>query len=339
LLGEEQVSASPLAAHCAAWTAALSGDPQTVRRLLPVIEAAGDTGPLPDDMRSFEFSAAVLEATFGFDGLRLMRAAGARAVSLETDPASPWYAFAHSTYGASLYWSGELELAAVHAEKALASKVAIALVRLVGTAVMALLAIEAGQLMRAGDLARSAQDLVADPGLGLGHIPQGSLASLAMGAVFAAQGKLSEARSELEHALQARRMWIGLSPWPTLEILLRLAPVLADLDDRAEGAALLNEARRVLHSLPDGAEAQLARLGQLEGRLAHRPSVALGEPVTEREREVVRLLQGTLSLRDIGRELYLSPNTVKTHTRALYRKLGVSDRKGAVAKARELGLI
>jgi LuxR family maltose regulon positive regulatory protein len=160
-----------------------------------------------------------------------------------------------------------------------------------------------------------------------------------MGAVFAAQGKLSEARSELEHALQARRMWIGLSPWPTLEILLRLAPVLADLDDRAEGAALLNEARRVLHSLPDGAEAQLARLGQLEGRLAHRPSVALGEPVTEREREVVRLLQGTLSLRDIGRELYLSPNTVKTHTRALYRKLGVSDRKGAVAKARELGLI
>jgi LuxR family maltose regulon positive regulatory protein len=41
----------------------------------------------------------------------------------------------------------------------------------------------------------------------------------------------------------------------------------------------------------------------------------------------------------IGRELYLSPNTIKTHTRALYRKLGVSDRRDAVARARELGII
>jgi len=54
---------------------------------------------------------------------------------------------------------------------------------------------------------------------------------------------------------------------------------------------------------------------------------------------VLRLLQGTLSLRDIGRELYLSPNTIKTHTRALYRKLGVSDRQDAVVKARELGIM
>jgi LuxR family transcriptional regulator, maltose regulon positive regulatory protein len=54
---------------------------------------------------------------------------------------------------------------------------------------------------------------------------------------------------------------------------------------------------------------------------------------------VLRMLQGALSLRDIGRELYLSPNTIKTHTRTLYRKLGVSDRQGAVARGRELGLI
>jgi LuxR family transcriptional regulator, maltose regulon positive regulatory protein len=64
-----------------------------------------------------------------------------------------------------------------------------------------------------------------------------------------------------------------------------------------------------------------------------------GEPITDREREVLRLLQGTLTLRDIGRELYLSPNTIKTHTRALYRKLGVSDRQDAVARARELGIM
>jgi len=54
---------------------------------------------------------------------------------------------------------------------------------------------------------------------------------------------------------------------------------------------------------------------------------------------VLRMLQGTLSLRDIGRELYLSPNTIKTHARTLYRKLDVSDRHDAVARGRELGLI
>ncbi len=338
LLGDGQIATSPLAAHAAAWTAALSGDPHGVRRLLPVIEAAGETGPLPDGMRSFAFSAALLQGTFGFDGLGPMREAGLQATNLETDPASPWYALAHGTFGAALYWSGEYELAAVHAEEALLSKTAISMVSMLSSTVMALLAVEAG-LTQADELARAAHDIATDPGLGLGHTAQSSYAHLAMGAVLAAQGKLQEARSELEHALRVRQRWIGLSPWPTVEIMLTLAPVLADLGDPAEGAALLGQARQVLKSLPDGADALLARLTQLERRLAHRPPVTPGEPITERELEVLRLLQGTLSLRDIGRELYLSPNTIKTHTRALYRKLGVSDRQDAVARARTLGLI
>jgi LuxR family maltose regulon positive regulatory protein len=160
-----------------------------------------------------------------------------------------------------------------------------------------------------------------------------------MGAVHATQGKLEAARGELEQALQLRQKSMGLSPWPTVEIMFRLAPVLADLGDRAEAGTLLGETRQVLTAAPDGADAQLARLAQLERRVAYRPLTAPGEPITEREREVLRLLQGTLSLRDIGRELYLSPNTIKTHTRALYRKLGVSDRQDAVAKARELGIM
>ncbi|HET9969780.1 MAG TPA: LuxR C-terminal-related transcriptional regulator [Streptosporangiaceae bacterium] len=339
LLGDGQIAVSPLAAHCAAWTAALSGDAQTVRHLLPVIAAAGDAGPLPDGMRSFAFSAAVLQGTFGFDGLRQMQEAGRRAVELETDPASPWYALAHSTLGATLYWTGEFELAAVHAEEALYAKAPIALVRLRSSSIMALLAVQDGRLAQAEELASVAREIVTDPALGLGQTAQSSVGYMTMGAVLAAQGKLREARSELEHGLQIRQKWTGLSPWPTVEGLLSLAPVLADLGDRAAGAALLAEARQLINSLPDGADALLARLGQLERRLGHRPPVSPGEPITDREHEVLRLLQGTLSLRDIGRELYLSQNTIKSHTRALYRKLGVSDRQEAVARARELGLI
>ena len=54
---------------------------------------------------------------------------------------------------------------------------------------------------------------------------------------------------------------------------------------------------------------------------------------------VLRLLTGTLSLREIASLMQVSPNTVKTHTQAVYRKLGVSGRQDAVAKGRRLGLL
>ena len=50
----------------------------------------------------------------------------------------------------------------------------------------------------------------------------------------------------------------------------------------------------------------------------------------------MRMLTGTLSERDIGRELYLSQNTVHSHVRSIYRKLGVSSRSAALDRAREL---
>jgi LuxR family maltose regulon positive regulatory protein len=51
------------------------------------------------------------------------------------------------------------------------------------------------------------------------------------------------------------------------------------------------------------------------------------------------MLGGSLSERDIGRELYLSHNTVHSHARSIYRKLGVSSRAEALERARELGLL
>jgi len=54
---------------------------------------------------------------------------------------------------------------------------------------------------------------------------------------------------------------------------------------------------------------------------------------------VLRLLRGALSLREIGQELYVSPNTVKTHAQSIYRKLGVSTRHDAVQRARQAGVL
>ena len=61
-------------------------------------------------------------------------------------------------------------------------------------------------------------------------------------------------------------------------------------------------------------------------------------PRRQREATVLRLLRGTLSLREIGQELHLSPNTIKTHTRVIYRKLGVSSRGQAVEQGRRAGI-
>lgn len=58
------------------------------------------------------------------------------------------------------------------------------------------------------------------------------------------------------------------------------------------------------------------------------------QELSDAERRIVRLLATDLTLREIGRELCLSLNTVKTHTHSIYRKLGVSSRAGAVNAGR-----
>jgi LuxR family maltose regulon positive regulatory protein len=74
-------------------------------------------------------------------------------------------------------------------------------------------------------------------------------------------------------------------------------------------------------------------------------SISPGEPalpceaLTRSEVRVLRHLPTNLSTREIAAELYLSTNTVKTHQRHLYQKLGASSRTEAVERARALGLL
>jgi LuxR family maltose regulon positive regulatory protein len=75
---------------------------------------------------------------------------------------------------------------------------------------------------------------------------------------------------------------------------------------------------------------------QRASRLA---SLPLHKPLSERELEVLRLLRTSLSTPEIARELYVSANTIRTHTRHIYAKLDVHSRSEAVARAEELGLL
>lgn len=330
-LGDDEISTNPLAAHSAAWVAALSGKRAVVARLVPVIESGTHDGRLPDGMSSLEASAALLRGVFGFDGIRKMRESAARAVELEHDDTSRWYPLALTALAFSRYLSGEPQMDQP-LRQALVHETADHSIRLTVLFVATLAAAESGEKNRAKAYASAARQLAEEAGYS--RMPQSSLAYIATGLVYAEEGRLAEARRDLERALESRPYWVGLSPWPSLEALFRLASVLLDTGDRPGTAALLDEAGQILAALPDGAEVQQARLDSLRLRLL--PSAATAGSLTDQEKAVLHLLRGTLSMREIGQELNISRNTVKTHVRAIYRKLGASSREDAVARGRQV---
>jgi len=124
------------------------------------------------------------------------------------------------------------------------------------------------------------------------------------------------------------------------------AEVLRDLAARTGNGAASPELPgakdrgRWLVPAPDGRSAQSGLAYWQAPRPAGRaePNL-LAEPLTMRERAVLRLLTSRLSLREIGAELHVSLNTVKSHTRAIYRKLDVSSRQQAVERGRDLAIL
>ena len=80
----------------------------------------------------------------------------------------------------------------------------------------------------------------------------------------------------------------------------------------------------------------------VEGAEAERGRSAAGElldPLSDRELDVLRLLRSDLDGPAIARELVVSLNTVRTHTKHIYTKLGVNNRRAAVSRAHQLGLL
>lgn len=103
------------------------------------------------------------------------------------------------------------------------------------------------------------------------------------------------------------------------------------------------QALLTLHVRPEGAHGAMREklLRRFEARAGGRPgpSQALLEPLTNSELAVLRYLPSLMVNEEIAAQMYLSVNTVKSHLRSLYRKLDVTNRRSAVARARRLGLL
>jgi LuxR family maltose regulon positive regulatory protein len=105
-----------------------------------------------------------------------------------------------------------------------------------------------------------------------------------------------------------------------------------------EGSVVTRLCRTAAASLPSEHGVELAvALGAPRSPSApgHRPTVAL----SDRELAVLRYLPSRLTNSEIGRECFMSVNTVKTHLKSIYAKLGVASRAEAVARAGLLGLL
>jgi LuxR family maltose regulon positive regulatory protein len=143
--------------------------------------------------------------------------------------------------------------------------------------------------------------------------------SLRTAAVLDAEGREALAAAALQHALDVAEPEGLRRPF---------------LEQPAMTALLRHEARRASRSF---AQSILTASSSRNTRAAARQN--LPEPLTPRERDILDYLPTRLSNAEIAAALYVSVNTLKSHLRHIYTKLGAPDRDAAVARASGVGLL
>jgi LuxR family maltose regulon positive regulatory protein len=265
---------------------------------------------------------------------------GRRATEIAQASADEVLVAALAGYARALYFGDELDRAWAAAMRAVEHPDAER--RPPGHAVarstLALVAVDRGWLGSARTHAEKARAIVG--GVGSSRSWLGANASAAFGSVLAAEGDLAGAERELSYAEHFFRDEVATVHHAWLLVLL--ARLRCQRGRLGDAAATLGSAREELGELADSWRvSSLAETveRQLEDANSRADTGDLLELPTEAELTVLRRLTSDLSTREIANELFLSPNTVRSHMRAIYRKLGVTSRDDAVARSSSLGLL
>ncbi|MBV9417609.1 MAG: hypothetical protein JO363_21670 [Solirubrobacterales bacterium] len=258
------------------------------------------------------------------------------------DGSSTWHSLAACLLGTSARSLGADDDARALFDTALklGSNTPNFIVSMIALGRLALIAADRGDWRECGAKVEAAFDVVRANGLDEYWIC--SSAHIARGRLFRHDRRPAEAAAELERAAGLARRGAGLVE--CAYALTALADLRRELGDRRAARRLVLEARELLSRAPGPGTLALRLVEQLESalRLVVDPSAAgpvVTDKLTAREQTVLGLLPTGLSAREIADELGISRDTVKTHTRRLYQKLGVSSRRSAVARGRELGLL
>jgi LuxR family transcriptional regulator, maltose regulon positive regulatory protein len=252
-----------------------------------------------------------------------------------------WRSALLTTLGTALFVGGRGDEAALVLERAIhageQSGHALALIHALGWC--AIVYVERGDSDRAYSVMRRINSLFSrQPGLRAYY--GAAMAHIAQGALRAQHHELSEAEEELVRGIELARR--GDAKFELVYGLTAYARLKAAQGDRRRGEELLQKARAALQACVDpGVLTQLVADAERQVRIKIRPTSprAYADELSDRELAVLRLLHTDLTQREIAEHLYLSFNTVKTHTKSIFRKLDVSTRNDAVARARDLGLL
>ena len=167
------------------------------------------------------------------------------------------------------------------------------------------------------------------------------MVSLATAELLAMRGDAAAAVAAADMAVMSARQ--GGAILEVAKTLVVRAEIFERLGDHQTAKAILEEAGTLVRGCADaGIASTLLASAEPSAAVAvtsRNDGCAVAEELTPKELEVLRLLATRLSRREIGARLYVSLNTVKTHQRAVYRKLRVEHRSAAVSRARELGLL
>ena len=338
MLDDKAIAVDPATAVTATWMAGMCGDEAGLAANVTALQEFRDYGPLPDGTRSVESAIAMIEGLFGYGGPVEMALAARRSVELETDAHSPQFAIANLALGHATYVTGELGLSSSALAKATDSAAAPVMTRVLALSCHALVEAERGKHRRSQELAESAMEIA--EAHGLIALPEASMAFTALGQAQAVAGKLSDAKATVAQGLALRRKDPAVAPWPTLHHLLAAARVAVLASELPLAQELLDESSMRMDRYPEGMTPMRAKVAAVQDLMrAGQQAFGMTEPLTGRELDVLRLLQGSLTLSELADQLRLSRNTVKTHAKTLYRKLDARSRSEAVQIARQRRLL
>jgi LuxR family transcriptional regulator, maltose regulon positive regulatory protein len=294
-------------------------------------------GALPDGASSVEASAVLLHAGFPWGDVGRMLVAARRAFELEGRHDSMWSVTVHVQLGWALVLSGDIEAARpylLHAARV--APVTGQWLNAYGAAcLLAWVCLEAHELDEAARWAREAVQVAEDRGLS--ETAPGGWAYATMGEVLAREGGAEQADRLLSKGVE--RLRSGAQPLILIQALLGLASVRRELGASGDARALLAEARMMIHDCTDPGILAERLEAVARGLTPSYRRLSGSDNLTDRELEVLHLLEKGLSKREIAGTLFLSYNTIHSHARSIYRKLNASSRAEAIAGAREQGLL
>jgi LuxR family transcriptional regulator, maltose regulon positive regulatory protein len=334
-VGDERIRTDARLSIVKAWVMHFMGLHAEGEAALADAMASSYVGVLPDGASSIEASAALMGAAFPGGDIGSMLANARRAFELESRPPSPWRTTVHVLLGFALVRDGSfaeadryLELGSELATRSDSWMDAVGARSLRGRVAM-----HAGDPSSAERFAREAVDLADTHGVA--PTASGAFARVVLGGILAEVGQVAEGAALLEATIPAIRIF--REPVAVADSLLELTRARQMLGQRAEAIRSFEEADAIVDGMTDPGYLAITRRGL--ARELFGPSQSLGEPLSARERDVLRLLADGLSKREVAGQLFVSYNTVHSHVRAIYRKLGVTSRADAVDRARKQGIL